>query len=112
MRAPGYRDRLVHVSQHDNEGGLNLDMPQDVVRRLSCRGERAGKMLVDRFGDPAGWTEHRWVRFRSCMELTEDWIRQLAEAYPNAIAPDPVLEQVMLRPAATPPSTYRLDPPD
>jgi len=30
----------------------------------------------------------------------------------RTISADPVLEQVMLRPAAAPPSTYRLDPPD
>jgi predicted acylesterase/phospholipase RssA len=106
-RVPGYRDRLVHVSQRNDEGGLNLDMPEAVVKRLAGRGTRAGQVLVNRFGDPDGWTEHRWVRFRSCMELTEDWIRQLAEAYPNAIPPDPELEQVLLRPEGAPPTAYR-----
>src|SRR5439155_6495248 len=71
-RVPGYRDRLVHVSQRDDEGGLNLDMPEEVVKRLAARGRRAGAALVERFGSGDGWTEHRWVRFRSCMELTEN----------------------------------------
>jgi predicted acylesterase/phospholipase RssA len=112
-RVPGYRDRLVHVSQHDDEGGLNLNMPQDVVKRLSNRGRRAGVALVDRFGDPAqpaapGWTEHRWVRFRSCMELTQEWIQKVAEAYPHEIPPDPALEQVLLRAPGAAPASYRL----
>ena len=68
-RVPGYRDRMVHVSQRDDEGGLNLSMPADAVMRLADRGRRAGAALVARFGPshdaaPAGWTEHRWVRFR------------------------------------------------
>ncbi|PAM50680.1 hypothetical protein CEJ63_22415, partial [Acinetobacter baumannii] len=29
-RAPGYRDRIVHVSLQGDEGGMNLDMPQAV----------------------------------------------------------------------------------
>jgi hypothetical protein len=112
-RVPGYRDRLVHVSQHDNEGGLNLNMPTTVVTTLADRGRRAGVALVERFGAPAGsaaagWTEHRWVRFRSCMELTADWIRQVAEGYPQAIPPDADLDQILLRSASTPPSSYRL----
>ena len=111
-RVPGYRDRLVHVSQRQGEGGLNLDMPEDVVRRLSARGERAGQALVERFAGSGGWTEHRWVRFRSCMELTEDWIRRLAGVYPSAIPPDPTMESILLRPETDPPSVYRLTPDD
>jgi predicted acylesterase/phospholipase RssA len=116
-RVPGYRDRLVHVSQRDDEGGLNLNMPEPVVGRLADRGRRAGEVLIKRFGEPAnaapaGWTEHRWVRFRSCMELTSDWIQHVAEAYPRAIAPDPNLEEVLLRPSGAAPSSYRLAPGD
>ena len=116
-RVPGYRDRLVHVSQRDDEGGLNLNMPREVVNRLASRGARAGVALTARFagadGFPgAGWTEHRWVRFRSCMDLTEDWIRHIAESYPRAIAPDSPLEIVLTRGPAEPPSAYRLGPAD
>lgn len=112
-RIPGYRDRLVHVSQHDDEGGLNLNMPPDVVERLAERGRRAGAALVKRFAgsDAAaaeGWTEHRWVRFRSSMELTEDWIRQIAAVYRSPVPPDAPLEQILLRSAETPPSAYRM----
>ena len=112
-RIPGYRDRLVHVSQRNDEGGLNLNMPQEVIGRLSDRGKRAGSALVDRFGAPggaaaAGWTEHRWVRFRSCMDLTSDWLEQIAGSYPSAVSPDPPLEAVLTRGPEDPPSPYRL----
>jgi hypothetical protein len=116
-RVPGYRDRMVHVSQRDDEGGLNLNMPAEVVSRLADRGRRAGAALVARFGTPrgaapAGWTEHRWVRFRSCMELTEDWIRQVVEGYQRTLPPDADLEQVLMRAQDADPSSYRLGPGD
>ena len=30
-RVPGYRDRIVHISHTDNEGGMNLAMPPEVL---------------------------------------------------------------------------------
>ena len=53
---PGYRDRVVHVSVGDDEGGLNLNMAEPSIRRLSARGVFAGKELVHRFADLE--TEH------------------------------------------------------
>jgi hypothetical protein len=107
-RVPGYRDRVVHISQREDEGGLNLDMPEDVVKRLADRGERAGAALVQRFVNGSGWIEHRWVRFRSCMDLTEDWIGEVAKIYRDAVPRDPLLKDILLRPADAPPSVYRL----
>jgi predicted acylesterase/phospholipase RssA len=111
-RAPGYRDRLVHVSQRDEEGGLNLDMPAQVITRLAERGRRAGLMLIERFDDPpnvrGGWAEHRWVRLRSCMDLTLDWVQRIAESYPRAVPPDPQLHILLDRGDNDPPSAYRL----
>src|SRR4029079_4804049 len=31
---PGYRDRIVHISHTDDEGGLNLNMPKPIIERL------------------------------------------------------------------------------
>ena len=77
-RVPGYRDRLVHISQAADEGGLNLRMMSETITRLSERGRRAGIALVERFGGtgPAPgpvWDEHRWVRLRSTVEQTVGW---------------------------------------
>ena len=109
---PGYRDRLVHVSQRADEGGLNLYMPEEVVHRLSGRGERAGRLLLKRFREGEGWVEHRWVRFRSCMELTKDWIEEVARAYPGGVPPDPPLEEVLMRPEGASPAVYPLSDSD
>lgn len=110
-RVPGYRDRLVHVSQAKNEGGLNLNMPLDTVKRLAQRGRVAGEQLVARFGTNAetlesGWTEHRWTRFRTCMELTEVWIGRLADSYLHAPPPDPSFGAILTRASKTPPNAY------
>jgi len=35
LQVPGYRDRVVHVYVDKDEGGLNLNMPPQYVKRLS-----------------------------------------------------------------------------
>jgi predicted acylesterase/phospholipase RssA len=71
MHYPGYRDRVVHISHTDEEGGLNLDMPKETIDRLANRGATAGDVLRERF-DPAsgdGWTNHLWVRYRTLLAM-------------------------------------------
>jgi hypothetical protein len=77
---PGYRDRMVSVSQTDDEGGLNLNMDSATVARLSDRGKRAADLLIERFFTSAGWRNHVWLRFRSCFQLTGHWLEGLAPA--------------------------------
>jgi len=85
---PGYRDRVVTVFQGDDEGGLNLSMPDEVVARLSIRGRFAAQRLVDRFGPTGdGWTNHRWLRFRSATAALSDWFAGFEKGY-TAPAPD------------------------
>jgi len=46
-RLPGYRDRIAHVSLHEEtEGGLNLNMPPELIVELGERGERAARLLI------------------------------------------------------------------
>ena len=66
-RMPGYRNRIVHISQRPDEGGLNLDMEAAVIERLSERGRRAGTRLCDEFN----WDNHAWVRYRSYLAALE-----------------------------------------
>ncbi|MFY3743013.1 SuhR protein [Anaeromyxobacter sp. Red801] len=70
LTAPGYRDRIVHVSHAADEGGLNLEMPPEVIARLAARGADAGVRLRDRFR----WDDHRWIRFRSLLDVMQRYV--------------------------------------
>jgi predicted acylesterase/phospholipase RssA len=82
LRVPGYKDRVVHVFLDPDEGGLNLQMPEELITRLGERGRLAAVKLAKRFspagdGSPMTWDNHRWVRFRSGMALLENELREL-----------------------------------
>ena len=66
---PGYRDRIVAVEHTKVEGGMNLDMPPEIVSHLAQRGQDAG-LKTGTFN----FTKHRWVRFRSLLQTLEDLI--------------------------------------
>ena len=76
-RMPGYRNRIVHISQKADEGGLDLDMEPAVITRLSDRGRRAGASLRDRFN----WDNHAWVRYRSFLAALEVNLGLFGHAY-------------------------------
>jgi predicted acylesterase/phospholipase RssA len=112
-RVPGYRDRLVHISQAADEGGLNLRMMSETINGLSERGRRAGIKLVERFAGTGtergpGWDEHRWVRMRSTMALTVDWVRRTVRASRGALPGDASFEVLLMRDGNTPPDIYRI----
>lgn len=72
MRMPGVRDRVVRVYLEKDEGGVNIRMKSDKIKRLSDRyGKAAAKAFIEKFETPdsVGWQEHRWVRF-CCMTLS------------------------------------------
>ena len=54
---PGYRERVVEVALNEKEGGLNLDMPPELVRTLAGYGAHAGESL-----DGFDFSAHRWRR--------------------------------------------------
>ena len=86
LAIPGYRDRVVHVSLRETEGGTNLNMPSHVIEELAERGRHAGRMLVARFGSAAthedlAWDRHRWVRLRSTMAALEETLTELCDVY-------------------------------
>lgn len=115
MRVPGYRDRIVHVSLTDREGGTNLDMRPEVIGALTERGLWAGRRLVERFAEPPptpaslSWEDHRWSRFRTTFAAMAEMLQQIAQAYtarpqaggrtyPELLAHDP----------ATHPTSYKM----
>jgi predicted acylesterase/phospholipase RssA len=79
---PGYRDRVVHIGlDPEKEGGLNLDMGDQVIALLTQRGQKAGGAILSRYSptveyprDPdcvVDLENQKWIRFRSFMELFE-----------------------------------------
>lgn len=72
---PGYRDRIVQVSQLAGEGGLNLNMPRENIERLADAGEYAAERLDARFRTGDGWNNHRDIRLRSFLALVEQVLR-------------------------------------
>lgn len=73
---PGYRDRIVQISQREDEGGLNLNMPERNIRALSEAGEMAADALIDRFHSSGalggkGWSNHEEVRLTTFLGLLE-----------------------------------------
>ena len=56
---PGYRDRIVQVRLRSDEGGMNLQMPDVVVRRAAEKGRQAAELLRERFD----FDDHRWIRY-------------------------------------------------
>jgi hypothetical protein len=86
---PGYRDRIVQISQRPNEGGLNLKMPKPNIDALSDAGECAGERLVERF-DPlstsparGGWENHQQIRLRTFLSVVEEVVTHPRVAEPH-----------------------------
>lgn len=89
--APGYRDRIVHIALTKKEGGLNLTMPEDIVKSLNGYGVEAAERLIKHFidgvdqGQPTEmtWTNQRWIRYRSTMALLESFVSDFSNAIRN-----------------------------
>ncbi len=74
---PSYRERVVTVLLSDGEGGMNLDMGQDVVTKLMGYGTKAGEKLRDEFDFDA----HRWTRLRIVLVRLEEQLRAIHTAF-------------------------------
>ncbi|HEY0625350.1 MAG TPA: hypothetical protein VGD10_01315 [Allosphingosinicella sp.] len=84
VRAPGYRDRIAHVPLGPGEGGLNLDMPEEILKRVAARGAATGDEIVKNFN----FNNHYWVRYRNTMAATEDMIERLVKVAFNQPLPE------------------------
>jgi hypothetical protein len=85
----------------EDEGGLNLSMPNDVIERVAARGALAGKLLAARFSpnlepDPQTgkpieltWDNHRWIRYRSFMAGLERVARGFNATWSDAAKQKP-----------------------
>lgn len=116
MKLPGFRDRSVEIWMKHGEGGLSLDMDQEVIRQLAARGGRAGRAIADRFAadapqEPMSWDGHRWTRFRSGMVGLFEALRELR----HHVQASPMAEgrslQTLFRSNEEPPTRrYQSDP--
>lgn len=97
---PGVRDRIIHIRLSADEGGFNLDMPPDVINRLSEKGRMAGDVLARRFDpispdDPLSpdgkvrlnWHNHRFVRLRTFIASQERLCGQASDGWARANDP-------------------------
>ncbi len=105
---PGYRDRIVHIClNEETEGGLNLNMPDTVIREVAARGELAAAQLIQRYAANAeietNWDNHRWVRFRSTLAQLETLLQEFQTAYEN----DATYKKMLHREDDAPPNSYR-----
>lgn len=96
---PGYRDRIVAVRLRADEGGMNLRMAPELIRRLARRGERAAQLLLEHYagaqpprGAVTGWRNHRWVRYRVAMRLLGDALEQLRQVEAATAQSDAALQ--------------------
>ncbi|MBX3171849.1 MAG: patatin-like phospholipase family protein [Candidatus Eremiobacteraeota bacterium] len=83
VRKPGYRDRVVHITLAGDEGGLNLQMAPELIKRLQERGKAAGQALLKGFGASptvkTTWDNHRWIRYRNTMKLMAEMLPKVRE---------------------------------
>jgi hypothetical protein len=73
-RAPGHRDRIVHVPLTKEEGGLNLNMDEGVLKSIADKGTLAGVELATKFD----FNNHYWVRWRNVAATTEKFAAEFA----------------------------------
>jgi predicted acylesterase/phospholipase RssA len=82
--SPGYRDRIVSVRLCPDEGGLNLDMPEDLITSLSQRGEKAAELLLSEFD----FSQHVFTRFRITLSALQEYLKNLVSAHSNPLPQD------------------------
>jgi len=72
-RAPGQRDRIVHVALSPVEGGMNLDMPGPVLAGIAAKGTLAGERL-----SAFDFDNHYWIRWRCLAAALQQYTQQVA----------------------------------
>jgi predicted acylesterase/phospholipase RssA len=93
-RLPGFRDRIAVITLSKDEGGLNLNMPETRINKLSARGMGAGAEFVARFAtctspSKLNWPNHRWVRLRAGLAAIEENLLRLEYSCAEPLNNDP-----------------------
>ncbi len=102
-RAPGQRDRIVHVALDKVEGGMNLDMSQDILNSISLKGTVAGERLYQ-----FSFDNHYWVRWRNVASGLQRYTIRIA-ASAKVVPPIPAYEAAFatVRTGTPPPVSYK-----
>jgi hypothetical protein len=111
---PGYRDRIAHIYLDKEQGGLNLNMPGDVVEEIGRYGGLAAEKLADRFlrgtdngeSTPMTWDNQRWVRYRSTMEVVKDFLSRFSASLKSPEPGDRSYAELIRRDPKAAPSSY------
>jgi len=74
----GYRERTAHIALTGLEGGLNLNMTEDVIQRLARLGALAGERMLH-----FDLQEHQWRRLLVAYARLEEMFGHMNEAYAN-----------------------------
>ncbi len=112
VRVPGFRDRIVHITLMPGEGGVNLDMPPEMIADIAERGRIAGQTLAERFASgpqwevAEAWEAHRWVRFRSSMYALEGALRNFERGLREIHPGDKPWEELAGRQKGQPPLAF------
>ncbi|TGS86878.1 RpoH suppressor [Mesorhizobium sp. M3A.F.Ca.ET.174.01.1.1] len=80
-RAPGNRERIVHVPLTPEEGGMNLNMPARILEQVSEKGTRAGETFAEFSFDAHYWT--RWRNLASALQRYTITVAESADYEPK-----------------------------
>jgi predicted acylesterase/phospholipase RssA len=80
---PSYYERIVQIRLSDQEGGLNLEMPPEVIEKVVEKGGEAGEVLTTEFD----FAKHQWVRFRVLMGQMEKALKKMDASITQGAAP-------------------------
>jgi predicted acylesterase/phospholipase RssA len=83
---PGYRDRICQIRLSEKEGGLNLNMDDEVVKDLLKRGEQAGTEVTN--PKVFDWDRHRVTRFWTLMQMLQQSLGPLGFGRPGVYSGD------------------------
>ena len=96
LTMPGFRDRIVHVSHDEKEGGMNLNMDPQVIDNLAAGGALAAQEFLNSFATPGGpgnwnaWDNHQRLRLRTLLsqlqQMLDDIDAVLSRSSPDYLA--------------------------
>jgi Patatin-like phospholipase len=102
---PGFRDRVTELRTGVGEGGLNLQMKQQLIDKLAIRGSCAALEFAD-----FDFSLHEWVRYRAMMNSLSESLDVMGTRWPEG-ENEEGYKRLIARYAGTP-GDYQLDPAD